>query len=45
METSVRQGYFFTSPNNDLLLFGAEIGCFPAVSFPQILGFQSLLSL
>lgn len=32
-------------PNNDLLLFGAEVGCFPAVSFPQILGFQSLLSL
>jgi len=32
-------------PNYDLLLFGAELGRFPAVSFPQILGFQSLLSL
>lgn len=45
LETSAQQGYFLTSPNNDLLLFGAEIGCFPAASFPQILGFQSLLSL
>lgn len=40
METSAQQGYFFTSPNKKLLLFGQSLDAFQLFHFHRYLDFN-----